>query len=174
MTDRISQETYRALTQKRTSTGRSLAEIGEAAMEAAGKRAAEARGGEAKTQPAPPETRKRNKYSAKKVVTDEGVFDSKLEYKRWRQLKMLEQAGLISGLERQVEYVLELNGVRLGKFTPDYRYTDTQTGRHVVEDAKGVLAREVGLKLRLMKALYGIDVQLWPERKRKSKKAVKR
>ena len=63
MTDRISQEAYRALTQKQTGTGRSLAEIGEAALQAVGERATagawEAQGGEGKTQPAPLESRKR-------------------------------------------------------------------------------------------------------------------
>lgn len=59
MTDRISQAAYRALMQKQTGTGRSLAEIGEAALQAAGERAAEARDGDAKTRPASPEARKR-------------------------------------------------------------------------------------------------------------------
>ena len=59
MTDRISQAAYRALMQKQTGTGRSLAEISEAALQAAGKRAAakdwEVKGDKGKTQPAPPE-----------------------------------------------------------------------------------------------------------------------
>lgn len=62
MTDRISQAAYRALTQEQTGTGRSLAEIGEAALQAAGERAAAETWkvkGEAKTQPVPPEARKR-------------------------------------------------------------------------------------------------------------------
>lgn len=111
-----------------------------------------------------------NKYHAEKVVTDEGVFDSKLEYRRWLELKLLEAAGQIAELERQIPYALELNGVKLGKFTVDHRWRDAQTGQVVVEDVKGVLAREVGLKIRLMEAIHGVNVQLWPERKRKAKK----
>ncbi len=114
-----------------------------------------------------------NKYGAKKVRTDEGVFDSQMEYERWCELKVLRDAGLIAGLTRQVTYKLEVNGVLIGKYTPDHRWYDRERDVIVVEDVKGVRTRDLGLRLRLMEALHGIKVQLWPERKRKKRRAKK-
>lgn len=113
---------------------------------------------------------KRNKYAAKKVVTEEGTFDSRMEYKRWCQLRKMQRVGEIAELERQIVFEFIVNEVRIGKFTADHRYLDLSTGQVVVEDVKGVLVRDVGLRLRLMKALHGIEVKLWPERKRKSRR----
>lgn len=47
-----------------------------------------------------------SKYNSRKVVTDEGVFDSVREYRRWRELLLLERAGKITRLQRQVKFVL--------------------------------------------------------------------
>ena len=47
-----------------------------------------------------------NKYHAKKVETPDGVCASMREYQRWRELKLLQRAGKISGLQRQVKYEL--------------------------------------------------------------------
>ena len=49
-----------------------------------------------------------NKYGARKVrdpITGD-VFDSQKEYNQWRVLRLLEQAGKISNLERQVKFEL--------------------------------------------------------------------
>ena len=46
------------------------------------------------------------KYGNQKIVSGGEVFDSKREYRRWCELKLLEKAGEIWGLERQVKYVL--------------------------------------------------------------------
>lgn len=110
-----------------------------------------------------------NKYSAKKVRTDEGVFDSQIEYRRWCELRVMEREGLIRNLERQIPFDLVVNGVKIGKFTADHRWTDAETGRVVVEDVKGMIARDFPLRKKLMLAIYGIDVQVWPEKKTKTK-----
>lgn len=49
-----------------------------------------------------------NKFGAKKVIDPitGDVFDSKKEYQQWRVLRLLEQAGKISNLERQVKFEL--------------------------------------------------------------------
>ena len=63
MNNHISREAYFALQEKQTGTGRSLRDVAAAAMEAAGERAAakawEAERGEAKTQPAQPNAKRR-------------------------------------------------------------------------------------------------------------------
>lgn len=113
---------------------------------------------------------KTNKYRAKKVVTSEGTFDSQLEYRRWCDLKLLEKSGQIKNLERQIEYLLEVNGVKIGKYTLDHRYEEN--GEVVCEDVKGgVYSRDWPLRKKLMRAIFGIDVREWPERKRKKRKA---
>lgn len=45
------------------------------------------------------------KYNNTTVRVDGRLFDSKREAARWQELKLLERAGEITELERQVEYV---------------------------------------------------------------------
>lgn len=49
---------------------------------------------------------KPSKYHAQRVDTEDGKFDSKLEFRRWRELKLLERAGVITELKRQVRIPL--------------------------------------------------------------------
>lgn len=46
------------------------------------------------------------KYHSKKITRDGETFDSIKEYKRWCELLLLERAGEITNLRRQVKYVL--------------------------------------------------------------------
>ena len=112
-----------------------------------------------------------NKYGAKKVVTEEGIFDSQMEYRRWCELRTMERAGLITNLERQIEYAMEVNGVKIGKFTVDHRWQ--ADGKVWLEDVKGVIVRDFTLRKKLMLAIYGLNVMVWPERKRKQTKRGK-
>jgi len=82
------------------------------------------------------------------------VFDSKKEYRRYLELKTMEEAEVISELKRQVKYVLipaqrepDTIGKRGGKikgklierecsYVADFVYKDSQ-GNTVVEDVKG-------------------------------------
>ena len=45
-----------------------------------------------------------SKFKNKKIVVDEIEFDSKKEANRYRQLKLLENTGVIEGLELQKVY----------------------------------------------------------------------
>ena len=78
-----------------------------------------------------------NKYGAKKVVVDGEVFDSRKEYYRWCDLRLLEKAGKISDLKRQVKYELipKQDGERACTYVADFEYI--QDGKKVVEDVKG-------------------------------------
>ena len=82
------------------------------------------------------------KYGNKKIYADGEVFDSKKEYRRWNELIMLVKASEITGLQRQVKYVLipaqrepdltgPRGGIRRGKlierevaYIADFVYTD--------------------------------------------------
>ncbi len=85
------------------------------------------------------------------------VFDSKGELVRWEELRLLERAGEVSELRRQVKYPLDVGGVKVGSYTADFSYLDCR-GRHVVEDFKGVRTPVYRLKAKLMLALYGIKI----------------
>ena len=47
-----------------------------------------------------------SKFNNHKITTEEGVFDSRLEYARWKYLKEAQERGQIRALKRQVEYLL--------------------------------------------------------------------
>lgn len=123
----------------------------------------------------------RNKYGARKIEEDGETFDSRKEYRRWRELLLLERAGEISQLRRQVKYVLipaqrepsttgPKGGVKPGKlierelsYVADFVYQDEWTGKTVVEDVKGY--RDGGayqvfkIKRKLMLFLLGIRIK---------------
>lgn len=104
----------------------------------------------------------KRKYGNKRVVVADGSFDSQGEERRYRQLQMLARARAISGLERQVTYKFEVNGVHVGEGRFDFRYVED--GRLVVEDFKGYrnpadpVTKLFNMKCRLMEACHGIQV----------------
>lgn len=107
--------------------------------------------------------RVRKQPRAKKVRVDDVVLDSKAEARRYGELRLQEKAGQITDLEVHPTYELVVNGYRIGKYTVDFRYK--RDGRMVVEDVKGGAKsdpnlRAVKLKIKLVRALYGVDVEL--------------
>jgi hypothetical protein len=100
------------------------------------------------------------KYLNKPQKTEDGYFASKKELARWQDLKLLEKAGKITDLKRQVNFPLIVNGFLICRYRADAVYKEN--GKRVVEDCKG---RRSGLpyqmfklKAGLMKATLGIDV----------------
>ncbi len=102
----------------------------------------------------------RNKYGAKKVRTPDGqVFDSQKEYHRWCELRLLERAGRISGLQRQVKYELipKQNGERACTYVADFVYYED--GKLVVEDSKGHKTEAYKIKKKLMLWVHNIKIK---------------
>lgn len=99
-----------------------------------------------------------SKYNNQPVLTADGRFDSKREYSRWCELKLLEQAGEIANLRRQVRYGLDVNGQQVAVYVADYAYSDPKTGRMTIEDCKGVLTPLYRLKRKMMRAQYGVEI----------------
>lgn len=87
-------------------------------------------------------------------------FASKLEARRYQELRLMECAGEIAGLVLQPRFPLIVAGVKVCTYVADFEYLDVKTGRAVTEDAKGVITPEFRLKSKLMKACLGIDVVL--------------
>ncbi len=110
----------------------------------------------------------KNKYGARKVTAPDGQkFDSQKEYHRWCELRLLERAGRITDLARQVKYVLipsqkGKDGKTIEKecsYWADFVYFDTATGEFVVEDAKGVKTEAYKIKKKLMLWVHGIRIK---------------
>lgn len=123
---------------------------------------------------------KNNKYNNHKVKIDGEVFDSKREARRYSELKLLQLAGKITNLERQVKYVLipaqydiqeryGKRGQRLkdGKvllekecaYIADFKYIDVESGELVIEDTKGMRTKDYIIKRKLMLSIYDIRIK---------------
>lgn len=106
-----------------------------------------------------------SKYKAKKTVVDGITFDSKKEAARYSELKLLERAGEVHELRRQVKFVLippqKENGKLIERecsYIADFVYED-KDGRLVVEDTKGVKTKDYIIKRKLMCYVHGIRVR---------------
>lgn len=86
-------------------------------------------------------------------------FDSRAEYARWLELKLLEKAGKIRDLQKQVPFPLEVNGALICTYIADFTYITVPQERYVVEDVKGVRTAIYRLKKKLMKALEDVDIK---------------
>lgn len=103
-----------------------------------------------------------NKYGAKRVEQDGVTFASKREAARWKALQLLERAGAIRDLMRQVSYDLNAEGGNLvGRYVADHVYREeTPDGWElVVEDVKGMPTPLYEWKRRHMAAQYGIEIR---------------
>ena len=105
-----------------------------------------------------------SKYNNKTTKTFDGnVHDSRKEATRWSELLILERAGLISDLKRQVKYELipKQDGERAVYYVADFQYIEN--GKKVVEDVKGykegLAYRVFVIKRKLMLYLHGIKVK---------------
>lgn len=108
-----------------------------------------------------------SKYRNQKTIVDGITFDSKKEANRWAELKLLERAGKITFLQRQVSYVLVPKQVRDGKmierpvvYKADFAYKD-ENGEDVVEDVKSPATKTQVyiLKRKLLLWEYGLQVR---------------
>jgi hypothetical protein len=100
---------------------------------------------------------KRTKHNNVKVETEDGVFDSKKEYKRYKELRILLKAGEIGFLAKQVQFELNEGGTHSLIYIADFVYT-TKEGKQVVEDVKGMRTAVYKKKRKLMKEIHGIEI----------------
>lgn len=119
-----------------------------------------------------------NKYGSRKVEVNGIVFDSKREAARYQELLLLEKAGDIKDIRRQVKYVLipaqyehPESTTKKGRgrcierecvYIADFVYKtilpdgDTLT---IVEDTKGFRTKDYIIKRKLMLSVYGIRIR---------------
>jgi hypothetical protein len=105
-----------------------------------------------------------NKYHSRKITIDNMVFDSVREYKRFNELKLLERAGKIVDLKRQVKYRLipaqKIDGKTVERavdYVADFTYWEG--GKFVVEDTKGFRTKDYIIKRKLMLWVHGIRIK---------------
>lgn len=121
-----------------------------------------------------------NKYHNRKVTTSDGIeHASQKEANRWCELKLLERAGKIHDLQRQVKFTLipaqyeyEFEEVVKAKgklpkgklverecaYIADFVYAD-ENGHLIVEDTKGVKTKDYIIKRKLMFKVHGIKIK---------------
>ena len=104
------------------------------------------------------------KYHNRKITRDGETFDSVKEYRRSCELKLLERAGVIKDLKRQVKFELipsqKVDGKvveRAVNYVADFTYK--QDGKTVVEDTKGFKTKDYIIKRKLMLWVHGISIQ---------------
>lgn len=125
---------------------------------------------------------KRSKYGAKKITRDGITFDSLQEYRRFCELSLLEKAGDITDLKRQVVFPLiptqreepcavykkgkNKGAPKPGKviekevnYIADFVYTNKLTGEVIVEDVKGFKTKDYILKRKMMLYFHGIRIR---------------
>lgn len=105
----------------------------------------------------------RSKYKSKKITVDGITFDSQKEAKRYKELSLLERAGIIQDLQMQVKYELipaqRINGKvveRACHYVADFVYQKDK--QSVVEDTKGFKTKDYIIKRKLMLFIHGIKV----------------
>lgn len=105
-----------------------------------------------------------NKYHSKQTCVDGIKFDSKKEATRYCELKLLQRAGEIKDLQRQVRFELipsqRIDGrivERPISYIADFVYTN-KDGQQIVEDTKGIKTREYIIKRKLMLYIKGVQI----------------
>ena len=125
----------------------------------------------------------KNKYRSKKITRDGLTFDSLKEYRRFCDLSLLEKAGAITDLKRQVPFELipaQYEEIPTGEFykrgerkgQPKFKrvcieqsivynadFVYIENGKTVVEDTKGVRTKDYIIKRKLMLFFHNIRIK---------------
>jgi hypothetical protein len=120
----------------------------------------------------------RNKYQAIKTCVNGIEFDSRKEARRYQELLLLQRAGAILNLRRQVKYILipaqyefyERYGKKGQELKPGRRLLEKEcayiadfvyeeNGKEIVEDTKGIKTKDYIIKRKLMLFMHGIRIK---------------
>lgn len=102
-------------------------------------------------------TPKKSKFNNRKCKINGITFASKKEAERYTGLLLLVRAGEISNLKLQQRIKIFVNSEYVCTYIADFTYTD-KTGKHIVEDAKGLRLPIYILKKRLLFLTQGIEI----------------
>lgn len=99
-----------------------------------------------------------SKYKAIPVEIDGIRFASQAEGRRYVELKQLEAAGIIRGLQLQAPFPFAIGDDLMFVYVCDFFYEDVETGLKVIEDVKGVRTPVFRLKKKIIEKYYGIKI----------------
>ena len=118
-----------------------------------------------------------SKYRNNKITLGGETYDSMKEYYRYLDLVLMQQAGEIKELRRQVKYILipaqrepdtigSRGGRKKGKllerevaYIADFVYIDVSSGETVVEDTKGMRTTDYIIKRKMMLYFHHIKIK---------------
>ena len=106
-----------------------------------------------------------NKYHNWKIVREGETYDSVKEYRRAKELELLEKSGVIKDLKRQVRFEIipsqrgEDGKVVERAVTYVAGFVYFEDGKLVVEDTKGYRTKDYIIKRKLMRYLLGINIR---------------
>lgn len=106
-----------------------------------------------------------NKYHNRKIVREGETYDSVKEYRRAKELELLEKGGVIKDLKRQVRFeIIPSQRGEDGKvveravtYVADFVYFEGD--KLIVEDTKGFRTKDYIIKRKLMRYLLGINIR---------------
>lgn len=106
-----------------------------------------------------------NKYHNRKIVREGETYDSVKEYRRAKELELLEKSGAIKDLKRQVRFeIIPSQRGEDGKvveravtYVADFVYFED--GKLVVEDTKGFRTKDYIIKRKLMLYMHGVQIK---------------
>ena len=107
------------------------------------------------------------KYHATPCQVGNEKYRSYRERDRHQELLLMQRAGLIAGLCREVAFVLapgvKIEGEKRARpalrYFADFVFSDVRSGLVVVQDAKGMQTPAYRLKKHLMATVHGVHVQ---------------
>lgn len=99
---------------------------------------------------------KKSKFGNRKKMLDGLTFDSTREARRYQDLALMQKAGQIIDLRRQVPYPIRINGIHVCDWLADFVYR--QQNRIIVEDCKGHKTDIYKLKKKMVEAEYGFRI----------------
>ncbi|WP_417702265.1 DUF1064 domain-containing protein [Pseudophaeobacter sp.] len=111
---------------------------------------------------------RRRVRGTKRTTTADGItHDSKTEAQRWEELKLMQAAGEICGLQRQVDIglvgrdgpIMTDGGKQQRVYRADFVYVDNALGITVVEDRKGHETEVFKLKKAIL-AAQGREIKI--------------
>lgn len=104
--------------------------------------------------------KRKNKYN--NLLTEyKGVkYHSRLEARYAALLDIREKAKEVENIKRQEKFPLEVNGEKIGTYIADFSFFDKAQKVNRVVDIKGVETDLFKIKKKLVKAIYGIDIEI--------------
>ena len=115
-----------------------------------------------------------HKYNAVRVKADGYTFDSKQEYKRYCELKLMEKAGIIWRLKVHPKFDISIKGEHFCYYTGDFDYFLTDNSEYVLEDVKAIATTAYKLQKKALFLDKGIKItEVNVKRKKKNEAKIK-